>query len=452
MDSPGTELDPAQEECLNVETDCSFSKEGGQYVLSKPAGAPMLGGPSSAFSLPGEDPPPQQQGIHTMMGYPQNFGFLCPYHSSQSQTASNYPQSHPYYFLPGPGPGLSNSSHMTYLSAPWFPYEPGLNSSMMTRDAFYPVAGPFDSQAVDPQRETPHHTPPVLCNEERGGQEMLAEPCESGPVFYTLTPASILREEDLTQRGHEEQFTYNFNVFRTPDQLPMYMWPALPLFEYRDQSPSMVPETPPQRLSPTVDCEVTSGNPVCRVFSRKPCRCARSRCLKLYCECFANGLMCYSCECSNCFNNPEHVMERREAIKVHAGRNPDAFKTKIVLGGSGEVEAWLERGCKCKRSGCLKNYCQCYEANVRCTPSCKCSGCRNFKNKSETGESESTTKDKDNCPGSVITHEVVEAVFGSLLARAERAAKEGQSSTQAEQEVLEEFGQCMAQIVKAMFE
>ena len=35
------------------------------------------------------------------------------------------------------------------------------------------------------------------------------------------------------------------------------------------------------------------------------------------------------------------------------------------------------RGCNCKRSGCWKNYCECYEAKVACTSACKCVGCRN---------------------------------------------------------------------------
>ena len=33
------------------------------------------------------------------------------------------------------------------------------------------------------------------------------------------------------------------------------------------------------------------------------CNCKKSKCLKLYCECFANGLFCSrDCECLNCAN------------------------------------------------------------------------------------------------------------------------------------------------------
>lgn len=54
-------------------------------------------------------------------------------------------------------------------------------------------------------------------------------------------------------------------------------------------------------------------------------------------------------------------------------------------------------------------------------------------------------------PLSVITPAVVEAVCGHLLAQAEEAEKEAQSPAQAEHMVLNEFGHCLTQIVKAMF-
>uniref|UniRef100_A0AAQ4NX85 Lin-54 DREAM MuvB core complex component n=1 Tax=Gasterosteus aculeatus aculeatus TaxID=481459 RepID=A0AAQ4NX85_GASAC len=52
---------------------------------------------------------------------------------------------------------------------------------------------------------------------------------------------------------------------------------------------------------------------------RKPCNCTKSQCLKLYCDCFANGEFCNNCNCNNCFNNLEHETERLKAIKVREG-------------------------------------------------------------------------------------------------------------------------------------
>ena len=48
-----------------------------------------------------------------------------------------------------------------------------------------------------------------------------------------------------------------------------------------------------------------------------------------YCECFASGAHCDGCNCTNCFNNPENEVARREAIDATLERNPDAFKPKI---------------------------------------------------------------------------------------------------------------------------
>uniref|UniRef100_A0A3Q1FB16 Lin-54 DREAM MuvB core complex component n=1 Tax=Acanthochromis polyacanthus TaxID=80966 RepID=A0A3Q1FB16_9TELE len=97
---------------------------------------------------------------------------------------------------------------------------------------------------------------------------------------------------------------------------------------------------------------------------RKPCNCTKSQCLKLYCDCFANGEFCNNCNCNNCFNNLEHETERLKAIKTCLDRNPEAFKPKIGKGKEGESDRRHSKGCNCKRSGCLKNYCECYEAAV----------------------------------------------------------------------------------------
>lgn len=45
-------------------------------------------------------------------------------------------------------------------------------------------------------------------------------------------------------------------------------------------------------------------------------------------------------------------------------RNPEAFKPKIGKGKEGESDRRHSKGCNCKRSGCLKNYCECYEVSA----------------------------------------------------------------------------------------
>ena len=57
----------------------------------------------------------------------------------------------------------------------------------------------------------------------------------------------------------------------------------------------------------------------------------------------------------------------------------------------------------------------------------------------------------DRCPLSCITPDVVEATCGCLLAQAEEAEREGHTRPHAERMILEEFGQCLTQIVRSIF-
>ncbi|XP_070828043.1 spexin prohormone 2 [Chaetodon trifascialis] len=309
---------------------------------------------------------------------------------------------------------------------------------MMPGDLHGHVAIVCAPQAVDHQQFhegltgfTSHLKQPVVCDVSGGEQVVLVNPCELEHVFLSLESAPQLRDDGPTQKT-------GVSVLETPDQLPQYQQAARPLYESRDQTANIQPQAPPAQTVGTL----------CESKSRKPCHCTRSQCLKLYCECFANGVMCSSCDCTNCHNNVEHEMKRHNAVKSRLARNPDAFRPKITGGKSGELKGWHSRGCNCKRSGCLKNYCECYEANIKCTSSCKCVGCRNY---DEMGLEEMTVNVKDERPLSAINPAVVEAVCGCLLVQAQKAERDARSAAQAEHMVLDEFGRCLTQIVNDMF-
>ncbi|XP_032380248.1 spexin prohormone 2 [Etheostoma spectabile] len=431
MSGSMAELDTAQNKLEYIDTDDHSFKDCGGFerdsiVHPGPAAAPVWGpGPHSDASL--LVPHHYQPGMVDSLTQ----RFHCTRQSPQCRLMYPdfllEPQASQYQLLSGPVAPPADSSHPSSALAPWFANEPIL-CSMMPGD----LHGPLPSICVPPGMDhqlfqdgptefTSYIPQPVVCNVSGDGQVMLVNPCEPGPMFLTMTSAPTHRDNDVS-------------VLRTPSQLPQYHQTACPMYESRDQATSMQQPAPPAQTAGT-----------CQSKSKKPCHCTRSQCLKLYCECFANGVMCSDCDCSNCHNNAEHETKRHQAIKSRLGRNPDAFRSKIAAGKSGDVKGVHNKGCNCKRSGCLKNYCECYEANIMCTSSCKCVDCRNYDDGLEMGCKE------NKWPMSVITPAVVQAACSCLLAQAEEAERDAHSPARAEHIVLDEFGHCLAQIVKAMF-
>ncbi|XP_076297256.1 protein lin-54 homolog isoform X2 [Lasioglossum baleicum] len=214
---------------------------------------------------------------------------------------------------------------------------------------------------------------------------------------------------------------------------------------------------------------------------RKPCNCTKSQCLKLYCDCFANGEFCHMCNCNNCSNNLGNEEERQRAIKSCLERNPNAFRPKIGKGReTGEDIRRHNKGCNCKRSGCLKNYCECYEAKIPCSGNCKCIGCRNveepnlekksLKDLAEAAEVRTTqlTLNKAKLqlsemafrppaisntgarqPFNFLTDKVVEITCQCLMAQADEAERNMFDDDTSQRLIIEEFGRCLKEIIES---
>ncbi|XP_034190866.1 protein lin-54 homolog isoform X2 [Osmia lignaria lignaria] len=214
---------------------------------------------------------------------------------------------------------------------------------------------------------------------------------------------------------------------------------------------------------------------------RKPCNCTKSQCLKLYCDCFANGEFCHMCNCNNCSNNLGNEEERQRAIKSCLERNPNAFRPKIGKGReTGDDIRRHNKGCNCKRSGCLKNYCECYEAKIPCSANCKCIGCRNVEepnlekkslkdlaeaaevrtaqltlNKAKLQISEmafrppATSNTGARQPFNFLTDKVVEITCQCLMAQADEAERNMFDDETSQRLIIEEFGRCLKEIIES---
>jgi hypothetical protein len=123
-----------------------------------------------------------------------------------------------------------------------------------------------------------------------------------------------------------------------------------------------------KKMSMDIDDDVTNSNASNKKFMG--CNCKNSGCLKRYCECFSRMKYCdANCQCKNCLNNIKNEKERNEAIRIYLIKSPVSFK-KINMDLNNVT-------CNCKKSNCLKNYCECFQFGLKCTYSCGCVDCKN---------------------------------------------------------------------------
>jgi len=128
-------------------------------------------------------------------------------------------------------------------------------------------------------------------------------------------------------------------------------------------------------------------------YKNYSCTCEKSKCLKKYCDCFANGELCSTtCQCFDCRNLVNYANDSNISNKINAKENLSE-NSKTIL-------------CTCTRSNCIKNYCDCYKANMKCTPKCRCIDCRN--------SSSTMSRNKESKQKMIIEYFRIEIMHGDL--------------------------------------
>jgi hypothetical protein len=100
------------------------------------------------------------------------------------------------------------------------------------------------------------------------------------------------------------------------------------------------------------------------------CSCKKSFCLKLYCDCLKKSEYCTNCSCITCLNQEKYSQIRETSINHIRNKRKNVFEDN-----SSKVNIF---GCRCNKSNCVKNYCECYINGAKCSSGCKCNNCLNM--------------------------------------------------------------------------
>ena len=143
---------------------------------------------------------------------------------------------------------------------------------------------------------------------------------------FCLNNLTPLEDKCCSSPGCENKHMTPRTLWTSPKSPWMKKFSSpIPRFEINTTRIRFKPEAldpPPAIIKPVLPCKRKATQKI-------SCNCSKSRCLKLYCDCFAAGRTCDGCNCTGCCNTEDHKDERLEAMNQILDRNPHAFKPKF---------------------------------------------------------------------------------------------------------------------------
>ena len=109
-----------------------------------------------------------------------------------------------------------------------------------------------------------------------------------------------------------------------------------------------------EHLLNNVEHSSTANNVLLCDTHVQKCSCTKTKCVKMYCQCYALNKPCVDCNCKDCLNKPSLYGDHSNKTYVKGGNC-----------------------CTCTKTNCNKKYCECFKKGMKCSDECRCVNCRN---------------------------------------------------------------------------